>query len=50
MPNFEIDVSKAVGYKSKPMKVIYNRRDLIMYALAIGVKEDEFKYLYELGM
>ncbi|RUS21662.1 HotDog domain-containing protein [Endogone sp. FLAS-F59071] len=48
MPNFEIDVSKAVGYKSKPMKVIYNRRDLIMYALAIGVKGDEFKYLYEL--
>jgi hypothetical protein len=30
-------------------KVSFNKRDLILYALSIGVKEDELKYLYELG-
>ncbi|PKY43305.1 Thioesterase/thiol ester dehydrase-isomerase [Rhizophagus irregularis] len=48
MPKFQVDVNKAVGHQYPPQKVSFNKRDLILYALSIGVKEDEFKYLYEL--
>ena len=40
--NFNLTVSSFI-------KVSYNKRDLILYALSIGTKEDELKYLYELG-
>ncbi|CDS14059.1 hypothetical protein LRAMOSA06230 [Lichtheimia ramosa] len=45
---FKVDVNKAVGHKFSPSKVNCNRRDFILYALAVGVKENELKYLYEL--
>ncbi|KAL1925048.1 uncharacterized protein VTP21DRAFT_4702 [Calcarisporiella thermophila] len=43
-----MDLQKAVGYEFPPQRVLYNRRDCMLYALSIGVKEDELKYLYEL--
>ncbi|GJJ69098.1 hypothetical protein EMPS_01444 [Entomortierella parvispora] len=44
---FQVDVSKAVGFQPAPQKVIYNSRDLMLYAISIGVKQDELKFLYE---
>ncbi|KAF9102455.1 hypothetical protein BGX29_004573 [Mortierella sp. GBA35] len=44
---YKVDVSKAVGFEAKPQKVIYTSRDLMLYALSIGVKQDELKFLYE---
>ncbi|ORY99229.1 HotDog domain-containing protein [Syncephalastrum racemosum] len=46
---FKVDVEKAVGHEFSPSKVSCNRRDYILYALAVGVKEDELNYLYELN-
>ncbi|KAG0196461.1 hypothetical protein BGX28_010088 [Mortierella sp. GBA30] len=43
----QVDVSKAVGFKYKPQKVVYTSRDLLLYAISIGVKQDELKFLYE---
>ncbi|KAF9322010.1 hypothetical protein BG003_008200 [Podila horticola] len=43
----KVDVSKAVGFKQKPQRVLYNSRDLMLYAISIGVKQDELKFLYE---
>ncbi|KAF9193274.1 hypothetical protein BGZ51_003794 [Haplosporangium sp. Z 767] len=43
----QVDVSKAVGFKAQPQKVLYNSRDLMLYAISIGVKQDELKFLYE---
>ncbi|KAF8929956.1 HotDog domain-containing protein [Dissophora ornata] len=43
----QVDVSKAVGFKQRPQRVIYTSRDLMLYALSIGVKQDELQYLYE---
>ncbi|KAI8876743.1 Thioesterase/thiol ester dehydrase-isomerase [Backusella circina FSU 941] len=45
---YKVDVEKAVGYKYNTEKVICNKRDFLLYALGVGVKEDELKYLYEL--
>ncbi|KAI8976564.1 HotDog domain-containing protein [Pilobolus umbonatus] len=45
---FTVDVKKAVGHRFEDEKVICNRRDLLLYALGVGVKEDELKYVYEL--
>ncbi|CAI2163673.1 2606_t:CDS:2 [Funneliformis geosporum] len=47
MPKFSVDVNKAVGHRFTPQKVSYNKRDLILYALSIGIK-DELNFLYEL--
>ncbi|KAK3817365.1 MAG: HotDog domain-containing protein [Benniella sp.] len=43
----KVDVSKAVGFKQRPQRVIYNSRDLMLYALSIGVHQDELHFLYE---
>jgi peroxisomal enoyl-CoA hydratase 2 len=45
----QVDVKKAVGFQSKPQKVTYNSRDLMLYALSIGVRspETELHFLYE---
>ncbi|KAG9319371.1 hypothetical protein KVV02_003014 [Mortierella alpina] len=43
----QVDVSKAVGFKQPPQKVVYTSRDLMLYAISIGIKQDELKYLYE---
>ncbi|KAJ2957615.1 hypothetical protein NQZ79_g6717 [Umbelopsis isabellina] len=45
---FSVDLKKAVGHEQAPYEVAYNRRDLILYALAVGVAPDELHYLYEL--
>ncbi|RCH91603.1 hypothetical protein CU097_004350 [Rhizopus azygosporus] len=45
---FQVDVSKAVGHKYKPEIVACTRRDYILYALSVGVHEDELRWLYEL--
>ncbi|CAO3607849.1 unnamed protein product [Mucor hiemalis] len=46
---FKVDVEKAVGHVFENEKVVCNRRDFLLYALGVGVKEDELKYLYELN-
>ncbi|KAI0150775.1 Thioesterase/thiol ester dehydrase-isomerase [Xylariaceae sp. FL1272] len=43
-----VDFRKAVGHKFKPIKCSYNRRDVLLFANAIGVKADEIHFLYEL--
>ncbi|KAI9250169.1 HotDog domain-containing protein [Phascolomyces articulosus] len=45
---YKVDVSKAVGHKSPIKKVDCTKRDFELYALSVGVKEDEMRYLYEL--
>ncbi|GBC06075.1 hypothetical protein RclHR1_06600009 [Rhizophagus clarus] len=44
----QVDINKAVGHKYPPQKVSFNKRDLILYAISIGVKDNELKYVYEL--
>ncbi|KAG1450027.1 hypothetical protein G6F56_008470 [Rhizopus delemar] len=43
-----MDLSKISGHKYIPEFVSCNRRDYIMYALSVGVAEDELEWLYEL--
>ncbi|CAO3621387.1 unnamed protein product [Cunninghamella blakesleeana] len=45
---FKVDVDKAVGHKFQPERYSSNKRDHLLYALGVGVSEDELKYLYEL--
>ncbi|KAI7863650.1 HotDog domain-containing protein [Spinellus fusiger] len=44
---FSVDISKAVGHVFPIEKVTCNRRDFLLYALSVGVKEDELRYLFE---
>ncbi|KAH8650074.1 HotDog domain-containing protein [Xylariales sp. PMI_506] len=43
-----VDFRKAVGYKYPPIKCSYNRRDVLLFANAIGAQKDEIHFLYEL--
>ncbi|CAG9948097.1 unnamed protein product [Clonostachys rosea f. rosea IK726] len=43
-----VDFRKAAGFKYPPIKCSYNRRDVLLFANAIGVKQDERHFLYEL--
>ncbi|KAL0940045.1 peroxisomal multifunctional enzyme [Colletotrichum truncatum] len=43
-----VDFRKAAGYQYPPIKCSYNRRDVLLFANAIGVKRDELHFLYEL--
>ncbi|KAH0442489.1 peroxisomal dehydratase [Colletotrichum camelliae] len=43
-----VDFRKAAGYQHPPIKCSYNRRDVLLFANAIGVKKDELHFLYEL--
>ncbi|OIW23754.1 hypothetical protein CONLIGDRAFT_692546 [Coniochaeta ligniaria NRRL 30616] len=43
-----VDFRKAVGYKYPPVKCSYNRRDVLLFANAIGIHADERHFLYEL--
>ncbi|KAK5633684.1 hypothetical protein RRF57_009399 [Xylaria bambusicola] len=43
-----VDFRKAVGHKFRPIKCAYNRRDVLLFANAIGVQADEKHFLYEL--
>jgi len=43
-----VDFTKAVGYKYPPIKCSYLRRDVLLFANAIGVQASELHFLYEL--
>ncbi|KAF9937842.1 hypothetical protein BGZ65_000907, partial [Modicella reniformis] len=43
----KVDLSKAIGFQAAPLKVVYNSRDLMLYALSIGVHSEELHFLYE---
>ncbi|KAF6806023.1 peroxisomal multifunctional enzyme [Colletotrichum sojae] len=43
-----VDFRKAAGYEHPPIKCSYNRRDVLLFANAIGVKKDELHFLYDL--
>ncbi|KAL1895249.1 hypothetical protein Sste5346_005395 [Sporothrix stenoceras] len=43
-----VDFRKAVGYEYPVIKCSYNRRDVLLFANAIGVQADELHFLYEL--
>ncbi|KAF2025806.1 Thioesterase/thiol ester dehydrase-isomerase [Setomelanomma holmii] len=43
-----VDFRKAAGHKLPVVKVSYLRRDVLLFAAAIGVKREELHFLYEL--
>ncbi|ETS77953.1 hypothetical protein PFICI_10015 [Pestalotiopsis fici W106-1] len=43
-----VDFSKAAGFRYPPIKCSYNRRDVLLFANAIGAQKDELHFLYEL--
>ncbi|KAK6218216.1 hypothetical protein LQW54_002970 [Pestalotiopsis sp. IQ-011] len=43
-----VDFRKAAGFKYPPIKCSYNRRDVLLFANAIGAQRDELHFLYEL--
>ncbi|KAI8827226.1 HotDog domain-containing protein [Fimicolochytrium jonesii] len=43
----EVDVKKAVGFKYPSDKVLYNRRDLLLYAAGLNLTELRFTYELE---
>ncbi|KAI1843559.1 hypothetical protein JX266_010192 [Neoarthrinium moseri] len=43
-----VDFRKAIGFQYPPVKCSYNRRDVLLFANAIGVQRDELHFLYEL--
>ncbi|KXJ90407.1 HotDog domain-containing protein [Microdochium bolleyi] len=43
-----VDFRKAAGYEYPPIKCSYNRRDVLLFANAIGCTADETHFLYEL--
>ncbi|KAF3026553.1 hypothetical protein E8E14_013945 [Neopestalotiopsis sp. 37M] len=43
-----VDFRKAAGFKYPPIKCSYNRRDVLLFANAIGAQKDELHFLYEL--
>ncbi|KAH9940240.1 peroxisomal dehydratase [Amylocystis lapponica] len=44
----EIDLGKAVGFQSPDQEVSWNRRDLLLYAIGIGARSDEYSLVNEL--
>ncbi|KAL4245886.1 hypothetical protein ABKN59_009193 [Abortiporus biennis] len=42
------DLGKAVGYEEPDVPVAWNQRDLILYAIGIGAKKDDFALINEL--
>ncbi|KAI1295152.1 hypothetical protein EDD11_007966 [Mortierella claussenii] len=46
-PKLQVDLSKAVGYQPPAQPVVYTSRDLMLYALSIGVTPTELQFLYE---
>ncbi|KAK2043430.1 Thioesterase/thiol ester dehydrase-isomerase [Colletotrichum somersetense] len=43
-----VDFRKAAGHQHPPIKCSYNRRDVLLFANAIGCQKDELHFLYEL--
>ncbi|EPS93283.1 hypothetical protein FOMPIDRAFT_1026592 [Fomitopsis schrenkii] len=44
-----VDLAKAVGYQHDDKPVAWNQRDLLVYAVGIGAKKDDFSLVNELG-
>ncbi|KAI2641267.1 Thioesterase/thiol ester dehydrase-isomerase [Xylaria nigripes] len=42
-----VDFRKAAGFKFRPIKCAYNRRDVLLFANAIGAQADEKHFVYE---
>jgi len=42
------DISRAVGHQYDSEDVTWNKRDLLLYAVGIGAKKDDFAFVYEL--
>ncbi|KAL9537222.1 hypothetical protein MBANPS3_011970 [Mucor bainieri] len=47
---FKVDVSKAAGHVYPAEPVACTRRDFLLYALSVGVPEDDLQWLYELDI
>ncbi|GAA6060181.1 hypothetical protein JCM10212_005182 [Sporobolomyces blumeae] len=45
MPSY--DLNQAIGHASRPIPVAWNQRDLLLYAVGIGAKNNELAYTYE---
>ncbi|ORY09235.1 HotDog domain-containing protein [Clohesyomyces aquaticus] len=43
-----VDFNKAIGFKLPTVKASYNRRDILLFANAIGCQKSELHFLYEL--
>lgn len=43
-----VDFSKASGFNYPPIKCSYNRRDVLIFANAIGIPSEETHFMYEL--
>ncbi|TFY57358.1 hypothetical protein EVJ58_g7072 [Rhodofomes roseus] len=43
-----VDLAKAVGYQQEDKPVAWNQRDLLVYAVGIGAKKDDFSLVNEL--
>jgi len=41
-------LAEAVGYQYKSQAVLWNKRDLLLYAVGIGAKKDDLPFVYEL--
>ena len=42
-------MAEAVGHKFEDLPVAWNQRDLLLYAVGVGAKADEFAQVYELS-
>lgn len=47
---FSVDVSKAAGHVYEAETVACTRRDYLLYALSVGVPENDLRWLYELDI
>lgn len=43
------ELAKAIGHRGEDKAVTWNTRDLLMYAVGIGAKYNDFPLIYELG-
>ncbi|TFK52798.1 peroxisomal dehydratase [Heliocybe sulcata] len=43
-----VDLAKVVGHQSPDKPVAWNKRDLLLYAVGIGAKKEDFPFVYEL--
>lgn len=41
-----VDLTKVVGYKYADKPVSWNKRDLLIYAVGVGAKKDDFPFVY----
>ncbi|KAI8993412.1 HotDog domain-containing protein [Pilobolus umbonatus] len=48
--SFTVDTDKASGYNYPAERTACTRRDFLLYAISVGVPEDDLKWLYELDI